>query len=71
MKTRTGEHNEFYRLIKFCMEFLLKGRLLKKEKNSKGLDESYFASDRLKSICPEIGKVVMPGIKSLSMNDLT
>ena len=51
-----------YLLIKFCLEFLRKNRLLeiKKEKNSKGLDEGYFATERLESICPKIGKVMMP-----------
>jgi hypothetical protein len=66
-KTRAGEKNEFHELIKYCLEFLLKSRLLeiKKEKNSKGLEGSYFATDRLRSICPEIGKVIMPGIESM------
>ncbi len=43
-KTRDGEHNEYYRLIEFCLEFLRGNRLLeiKREKNSKG----YFIPDR-------------------------
>ena len=67
MKTRAGEHNEYHLLIKFCLEFLRKNRLLeiKKEKNSRGLDEAYFATERLKSICPKIAKVMMPSIKSV------
>ena len=54
-------------LIKSCLEFLRKNRLLeiKKEKNSKGLHEIYFATERLKSIYPKIAKVMMPSIKSV------
>jgi hypothetical protein len=44
-KTRDGEQNEYHLLMKFCLEFLRKNRLLeiKKEMNSKGLHEVYFA----------------------------
>ena len=65
-KAMSGEPNEYYRLIECCLEFLQDNKLLeiKKEKNSKCWDEG-FATERLKSICPEIEKVLLPSIKSV------
>jgi hypothetical protein len=67
MRKTRAEGNKFYRLIEFCLDYLRDNRLLeiKKEKNSKGLGEHYFATQRLKSICPKIEKVVLPSIRSV------
>jgi hypothetical protein len=67
-KASAGEQNQFYELLKSCLKFLRENRLIefKKEKNSKAFDEGYYiATERLKSICIEIAKVLMPSIKSV------
>ncbi len=67
-KARAGEQNQFYELLESCLKFLRENRLvqIKKERNSKAFDEGYYiATERLKSICIEIEKVLMPSIKSL------
>ena len=67
-KTMEGEKNEFYHLIKHCLEFLRRNRLLelrnddipKYQEHNK-----YFPTERFRSICPQTEKVIMPGIKPL------
>jgi hypothetical protein len=65
---KVGERNEFYQIISYCLEYLRKNRLLelKKDVNSNGLDyNEYYPTKRLRSICPQIRRVLMPGIKQV------
>ena len=58
----------FSQLVKYCLTYLTENNLL--EIKGKISDDSedqnkYSITHRLKSLCPEIEKMIMPGIKSV------
>ena len=60
--------NVFSQLVKYCLTYLTENNLL--EIKGKISDDSedqnkYSITHRLKSLCPEIEKVIIPGIKSV------
>ena len=59
-KTNAGEKNEFYHLIKYCLEFLRSSRLL--DLTYEG-NQGYLATDRLMAICPQVARIIMPMIE--------
>jgi hypothetical protein len=56
-KTKQGDRNEFYNIIVYCLEFLQGNRLL--------TTEPYLPTERLKTICPKVNRILMPGIRPL------
>lgn len=55
-RAKEGEENMFYKLIVYCLEFLQSNQLLTRD---------YLPTPRLKSICPLINQILMPGIRPL------
>lgn len=56
-KTKRGARNVFYNIIVYCLEFLQGNRLL--------TTEPYLPTERLKTICPKVNRILMPGIRPL------
>jgi|SRR5690349_11097148 hypothetical protein len=55
-EAQKGKKNEFYKIIEYCLKFLQSNQLLTK---------TYLPTQRLKSICPLINQILMPGIMPL------
>jgi hypothetical protein len=63
---KSGKRNEFYQITIYCLEFLRRNKLLesRKDYNSSGQGyDKYYPTERLRSICPQIRRVLMPAIK--------
>jgi len=59
-KTNKGEKNEFYYLMKYCLEFLRTNRMLELRSET---DPRYFTTNRLRSMCPQIANFIIPSIE--------
>ena len=51
-----GKENEFSRIIEYCLKLLKSNQLL---------TETHLPTQRLKSICPLVNRILMPGIRPL------
>ena len=63
----SDDKNEFSQLITYCLIYLTSNKLLKiiAQNSDSSKYDKYSSTPRLKSMCPEIKKVIMPGIKSV------
>jgi hypothetical protein len=55
-KAKQGVKNPFFYIIVYCLKLLQRNKIL---------TSNYLPTERLKTICPNVSQILMPGIRSL------